>query len=361
MIMFRHLTAASFMPRFWPVIFLILFTTTWSCKPTDRSAFIVNLTGETMGTTYSVKLSDIPSDQSREVIQQEIDRLLEQVNDQMSTWRSGSELSRFNGSESTDWFEVSADTAFVVDAALQVSKDTEGAFDITVGPMVNLWHFGPDSPTQQSQLPSEQTILETRSRVGFDKIAARQEPPALKKSHATMEIDLSAIAKGYGVDVVAKYLGELGISSFLVEIGGEMRAQGTRPDGTNWKVGIEKPIARQRTLQQSADLNNRSIATSGNYRNFFEIDGVRYSHTIDPRTGHPVTHSLASVSVVMESCMMADAWATALLVLGPDTGYNIAKEQNLAVLFLIETDKGFQPKSTPAFDKIIQVAATNGR
>ena len=304
-----------------------------------------------MGTTYSVKLSSLPDGLTPGELQAEIDRALESVNNQMSTWRDDSEISRFNRSRETDWFAVSKETVRVVQTALEVSRETGGAFDVTVGPLVNLWSFGPEQA--ERKLPSESAIEETRSRVGYRFLEVRESPPALKKVRGDLYVDLSAIAKGFGVDRVAELLEAKQISSYMVEIGGEVRTKGHKPDGKPWRVGIEIPTPFARGIQRAIELSGRALATSGDYRNFVVIDGKHYSHTIDPRTGRPVDHDLASVSIIAESGMLADAYATALLVMGPEAGYDWAKENNVAALLLVRDGDGFREKATPAFSEYL--------
>ncbi|WP_419194180.1 FAD:protein FMN transferase [Novipirellula herctigrandis] len=316
--------------------------------PTDKGT-IQELRGQTMGTTYMVKVFDPPSFDVD--VATAIDAELRSVNDQMSTYLKSSELSLFNASGSTDWFPVSPETAQVVLAAIKVSKATDGAFDVTVGPLVNAWSFGPDPKT--NVVPSDEAIATLRESVGYENLSARVDPPALKKSTPTLKVDLSSIAKGHGVDRVVKRLTELGAKNVFVEIGGEVRTTGSKA-GKPWKVGIENPVAAEDATNQSPvavahPLVDSAMATSGDYRIFFEVDGKRYSHTIDPRTGRPIEHDLASVSVVADTCMMADAWATAINVLGSEAGLKAANKQNLHVFIIRRTPEGIKREGTGAF------------
>jgi len=299
-----------------------------------------------MGTTYAVKL--FADDVEIAALQSNIDALLERINGQMSTWRSDSELSRFNSSRDLNWFPVSAETAYVVEAAATISVLSEGAFDITVGPVVNLWGFGPDPG--DAGLPSQQVIEETMERVGYRQLSVRSSPSALRKQHADMYVDLSAIAKGFAVDAIARLLDEGRIQSYLVEIGGELRTRGSKGDGSDWKVAIEQPLAGERSVQSIVALRDRAIATSGDYRNYVEQDGKRYSHTINPRTGHPIAHGLASVSVIADSAMVADGLATAIMVMGPEEGYRLALREELAVQLIVRSGDQFRVLVTPQFE-----------
>ena len=190
-------------------------------------------------------------------------------------------------------------------------------------------------------------------RTGYEKLEYRLDPPALRKLHPELTIDLSALAKGYGVDVLAEYLEEVGVQDYMVEIGGEIRARGTNPDGQVWRIGIEKPEpGGQRSVYEALPLEDLGMATSGDYRNYYELDGERLSHTIDPRTGRPITHKLASVTVLHEECAFADAYATALNVLGPERGYELAVSLKLPALFIVRVDDRFEEKATPAFQAL---------
>lgn len=314
--------------------------------PDDR---LTEFTGATMGTTYSVKITDLPNRIDRDVLHTDIHRILQTVNDRMSTYQAGSELSRFNASSSTEWFPISTDTLAVLDEALRVSRLSDGAFDVTVGPLVNIWGFGP--PERAAVLPSDGQIRDALDRVGFRNIDIRTSPPTIRKRHPGMYLDLSGIAKGYGLDKVAEHLEHFNIGHYLIEIGGELRGRGHNPQSAPWKVAIEKPLAGQRAIYRVVHLHDGVLATSGDYRNYFEQDGQRYAHIIHPRTGQPITHNLASVTVIGQSALLADALATALMVLGPDAGFRLAKRENLAAFFVIKNGKGFTEISTPEFER----------
>lgn len=303
-----------------------------AASKTASDAVMRELHGETMGTTYMVKIYNPPRFESDVAI--EVDAELRKVNDQMSTYLKSSEISRFNDSDSTDWFDVSEETAEVVGAALEISEATAGAFDVTIGPLVNVWSFGPDPKT--NEIPSDAVITSLRESVGYKKLAVRNDPPALKKSVPSLKVDLSSIAKGHGVDRVVERLADLGAKNVFVEIGGEVRVSGSK-DGQPWKVGIQNPQAADggaMSLAAAHPILDQAMATSGDYRIYFEVDGKRYSHTIDPRTGRPIDHDLASVSVIADTCMKADGWATAINVLGADEGIKVAAEQDLDVLVI---------------------------
>ncbi|WP_302119125.1 FAD:protein FMN transferase [Allorhodopirellula heiligendammensis] len=292
--------------------------------------------GETMGTTYSVKVSRPPDDVDwKSKASLAVDEELRRVNDQMSTYLKSSELTRFNDSASTDWFEVSRETAEVVQFALHVGKKSEGAFDVTVGPLVDRWSFGPGKRNQD--VPSDEELDSIAKRIGQAHLSARLDPPALRKDIPNLRVDLSAIAKGHGVDRVVDVLNRLGAENVFVEIGGEVRVTGDKltSDGSqSWRVGIQKPDAMNNEIVVAYAMDDVAMATSGDYRNYFEVDGTRFSHTIDPVTHRPVRHNMASVTVIAPTCMAADAWATALDVVGPERAVALADENDLDTLLI---------------------------
>jgi thiamine biosynthesis lipoprotein len=331
--------------RWLPLLFL------WgalSCavRVPGRASGPVALAGATMGTTYVVRLAGLPAGVFREAVAADIEALLEDVDARMSTYRPDSEIVRFNASRGTGWVEVSAGLATVVATARAVSRLTGGAFDVTVAPLVDLWGFGPT--VRPAGVPPPAAIAAARERVGYRRVHVRRRPPALRKSLPDVALDLSAIAKGYALDRVAERLEALGVEGFMVEIGGEVRARGPSPEGGPWRIGIERPVAGGGSIEAVACIDDAALATSGDYRNAFELDGRRYTHTIDPGTGWPVAHGLASVSVVDASAMCADALATALMVLGPEKGWRLAERRGVAALFVVRTGEGFHERATRA-------------
>lgn len=324
-----------------------------ACRPADDAATQLHLTGNTMGTYYSVKVVGA-GDSQAEVLQAEIDRRLELVNDQMSTYREHSELSRFNQYRDQAPFKVSSDTARVVTAALQLGRDSNDALDVTVGPLVNLWGFGPDA--RPTHIPTDEQLAETKAETGLAHLSVitKADGDYLQKSLPGLYVDLSSIAKGFGVDVVSEYLSEQGLTNHLVEIGGEVRTSGLNAHGQDWRIAVEKPGQGESMVQQVVALANTSVATSGDYRNYYELDGERVSHTIDPATGHPIRHRLASVTVIHPSCMIADGLATALTVMGTDKALAYAERHGLAVYLLTKTDDGFRVDMSEAFKKYLR-------
>ena len=320
-----------------------------SCQ-SQRPPQLHEFAGLTMGTNWSARINAEALPLSRQRMAAELNTILNRVNVTMSSYLPGSELSRINETQSNGWLPVSAPLMRVLVAARGIGQLTQGAFDVTVGPLVNLWGFGPQ---QDFTVPEEARINTALDLVGYEKLQLDASASALKKAHGGMYIDLSAIAKGYGVDAIADYLERQQVDNYLVEIGGEIRARGVNEKNRPWQIGIEQPIAGPGGIHTLIKLQNMAMATSGNYRNFFEQHGTRYAHTLDPRTGRPVSHGLASVTVLHPSTMLADAWATGLLVLGPEAGFALASKHGLAAHFIIHTDTGLREQSTPAFEPFL--------
>jgi FAD:protein FMN transferase len=305
------------------------------------------LTGSTMGTRFSVTIAQPLEEPHREQLQREIEAELNEVEHAMSTWLVDSEISRFNSSTSTDWFAVSAGTCQAVETAQRVSRLSNGAFDVTVGPLVNLWGFGPDPV--QIKPPPQAAIDAALDRVDYRRLHTDCDRPALRKERADVYVDLSAYAKGLGVDEVAELLEARGIANYLVEIGGELKFHGVDVDGDRWAIAIETPSGDRRTAGRVVSPSDKAMATSGDYRNFFQYEGQRYSHSIDPRTGKPTRHGLASVTVIADEAALADALATALLVLGPHEGFALSRREGIAAYFQVRTADGFSERETAAF------------
>ena len=302
-----------------------------------------------MGTTYTVKVVTSPLREERtHAVERLIQDQLDDVDSKMSTYKPESELSRFNRLHATTPFSVSRDTLEVFRVAHEVSVLSGGAFDVTVAPLVNVWGFGPEPAPEH--VPSEERIAALRRHVGFAKVEISPETSTLRKLDPLVTCDLSAIASGYGVDRVATALERDGLDRYLIEVGGEVRAAGLSETDEPWRLGIERPDGK--AFVRTVPLLNRSLATSGNYRNFEEIDGRRFSHTIDPGTGRPVTHGLASVTVTEKLCVRADALAAALSALGPERGYELAVREELSALFLVRGEPdAVRERATPAFER----------
>ncbi|MEE9309997.1 MAG: FAD:protein FMN transferase [Cocleimonas sp.] len=291
-----------------------------------------------MGTHYNIILVGSKTEKS-DLLKKQVDDLLLEINRQMSTYISDSEISTFNRYKQQDWFAVSTDFAQVVSTAQRVSKLSQGAFDITVAPLIDLWGFG---ATTQLTTPTDEQIQTTLRNTGYKLLEVRNNPPALRKLNKNIRIDLSAIAKGFAVDKIAELLNQERYTNYLVEIGGEVRNRGFNQKGKPWKVGIETPEQENRRLNKTLLTSNLSIATSGDYRNYFIKDGQRYSHTIDPTTGKPITHKLASITVLHESTMIADAYATALMVMGDVKGRRFSEDNHIKSNMIIRNTADYE-------------------
>ena len=280
-------------------------------------------------------------------LKKDIDGRLDDINAKMSTYAADSELSKINRAGAGQWLPISEELYRMIQQAHIISVASHGAFDITVGPLVNLWGFGP--PGRPQHIPDEQTIKSVMAITGYQKIHLQESPRTIRKDMDAIYLDLSGIAKGYAVDAVAALLEQAALKDYMVEIGGEVRARGQNAGGEYWRIGIEKPATDERAVKQVIHLKDTGMATSGNYRNFYDMDGTRYSHIIDPATGKPVVQQLASVTVLDEACIVADAWATALFVLGPDKGMQLVQTLHMPVLFIVRTNTGFTERMTDEF------------
>ncbi len=345
MISAGNLSIKQFVPKRIATILLCVFSFTLvSCSGTkERVEHLFQ--GLTMGTSYSVKVIDATP--ATNEIDSGIEALLHLVNGSMSTYLPDSELSLFNRQQSTEWMIVSSELIEVLELAENVSKQSNGAFDITVGPVVNLWGFGPEGRSLKK--PDSDQIASLLSHVGYKKLIIDAKEKRIRKLEPSLYLDLSAIAKGYAVDRIADYLEQLGVKDYLVEVGGEIRVKGKNRDNKPWRIAVEKPAVDSRTVQQVLELNDQAIATSGDYRNYFEVDGRRFSHTIDPRTGRPITNRVGSASVISSTAAFSDAMATAFMVLGVEEGIVLADKLKLKVMFLVKINEGFLVQQSSAF------------
>jgi thiamine biosynthesis lipoprotein len=324
-----------------------------------------------MGTTYNISIvgnvnNDALHESNVKDIKSAVDTKLISINQLMSTYIDDSEISRFNQLAYDEWFTLSVETLEVIEYSLYLSEVTNGKFDITVSPLINLWGFGSQGETA---FPSDSLIAEAKEKVGWESLILDKDNQRIKKTKP-LTIDLSAIAKGYGVDVITQLLEGRGIDNYLVEIGGEIRVKGSKPDGQLWRVGIETPSFFQQGARKVLTLNNVAVATSGDYRNFFEKDGVRYSHTIDPLTGKPVIHNIASITVIVDSAvvndgahnetsskidskvysaMKADGLATAFMALGEEGALELANRLALPIYILRYNEEMFTESFSSSF------------
>lgn len=326
---------------------------------------VITCRGTTMGSVpYCVKVRNVRNDDNTDNITEKaltqfVQNALDRVDFAMSTYRNDSEVSRFNASESLDWFSVSRETAHVVQIAQEISELTQGTFDITVGPLVDRWGFGPE---KQTVPPTQEEIEQILSSVGYQRLSVRLDPPTLKKEVPTLRIDLSGIAKGFAVDQIAETLEKQRFQNYMIEVGGETRTKGEKSPGQQWVIGIEIPVPQwwgEPKIQRLAHLGSKSMATSGDYQNFVDYKGIRFSHIIDPRTGWPTEKEeieaphlqtrLGSLSVVDSSCVRADALTKGFYILGIEKGLKLANEQGIAVLFLLREEKPEKRGPGPRF------------
>ncbi len=302
------------------------------------------LNGTIMGTTYAISLLGEDG-----INAEEISAKLIALDASMTSYRDDSELMQLNQAALNTWIEVSTPLFEVLLLAQEISRLSEGAFDITVAPLVNLWGFGPTVRSFDSP-PDSDSISAMMQNVGFENLQLHPSQPAVLKQR-DITLDLSGIAKGYAVDQIAEMLNAHGINNYLVEIGGEIRSRGLNADAAPWRIAIEIPDSSlvHRSAQRIIQLSDQGLATSGDYRNFFELDGERYSHTINPQSGRPVQHQLASVTVISPSAAQADALATAFSVLGESAGMRLAEEQQIAAYFLVREGESFSESYSSAF------------
>jgi FAD:protein FMN transferase len=305
--------------------------------------------GMTMGTTYQVKISPgvtaVPNN-----LDDQIDDRLQELDATFTTYQQTSELMKFNQSVINEAQTISLDMIEVIKIAHEAFLLTGGAFDPTVGPLVNLWGFGPDMA--KDKVPAAQDIAPYLSSLGLNHLLLDEKTKTAVRE-TEIQLDLSAVAKGYAVDAVSDLLISQGFEHYLVEVGGELRAKGYKINGQPWRVAIEKPLLEQGGIQQVIELENNAVATSGDYRNYFEKEGKRYSHTIDPRSGYPITHNLASVTVVDSTAARADALATGMMVLGPEQALLVAEQNGIAVYLLVKFKEGFEVQYSSAFGHFI--------
>jgi len=302
-----------------------------------------HINGETMGTTYHISVvSDSYVDTQK--IKYLVDGRLGEVNQAMSTYIPESELSLLNKVPAPSTNAISDELVFLIDAARDIGARSGGYYDITIGPLVNLWGFGPGSG--KPRVPSEEEILRAREKVGWDKFYVED---SLLTKRAHIYLDLSSIAKGYGVDEILKVLQLQGYENVLVEIGGEVRGVGVNQRGLAWRVGVESPDMMNNSPLTAVSLDDYAVATSGDYRNFFVADQKRYGHTIDPHSGYPISHNTLSVTVMAKDCMTADGWSTALNSAGVEAGLEIANKEGIAAYFIYVEADDFAVKYSDAF------------
>lgn len=328
------------------LVLLFLFLAGCSGKPAPHTV----LRGETMGTWYSITVVAELDAAQQGALQTEVDRLLEIMNSIASTWDAESELSALNRAAAGEWLELSTPLYEMLELSQEISWLSAGAWDPTVGPLLSLWGFGADADQTATPTapPSVEAIEAALQRTGFQQLKLDLLDQRLMKNRPLV-LDLSGIAKGYAVDRISAWLKHRGYQNHLVEVGGEIHVSGLSPRGDAWRIAVESPEPLGGGSVRAVELRDVAVATSGDYRNYYEIDGRRYSHTIDPRSGRPVEHRLASVTVIAPTCAYADAMATALNVLGPEAGMKLAQQHAIAAFFIVRADSGYETMHSPAF------------
>lgn len=306
-----------------------------------------SLTGPTMGSTYSIKYvrhADLPAPAEVRV---EVEKILTDVDRQMSTYRSDSDIERFNDLPADRCQKMPAPILELIRVGEKLSEQSEGSYDVTVEPLLNLWGFGPQA--REEKVPGAEALAQVQKRVGYRHL--RIEGDQLCKD-AAVEVDFNSIAAGYAIDTIAAKLDAMGIHNYLAEATGELKAAGRKLDGSPWKIALEEPRDDQQVAQRIINVDGYGVSTSGDYRNYFEQGGRRYSHTFDARTGAPVLHTLASVTVIHPSALMADGLSTLLLILGPERGWDYAETHNIGAFFVIRADTGFVTRTNQAFERL---------
>ena len=337
-----HTSSLRQTPRTLLLSLMLLLT---ACQPAPTQT---RIQGSTMGTYYAVTLSD-PFPGGQNALRQEVETLLARLNQEISTYDPASLISRFNQGTGQPPQVIPATMARIVQQGMDAGRLTRGALDVTVGPLVNLWGFGPDKrPTQR---PAAEQIAQARARVGIDKLTLTPEGNhfLLGKAIPGLYLDLSTLGEGAASDEIAALLERRGVHNYLVEVAGAVRSKGRNAKGNPWRVAIVEPSDRPGAIEDVVTPNGMAVSTAGSYRNYYELDGKRYSHIIDPATGEPVTHRLVSASVITPTALEADALDTALMVMGPERAMAFAKEHRLAVYLIEKTDQGFVARHTPEF------------
>lgn len=305
------------------------------------------ISGPTMGSSYTVQYVRTPRGPAPEQVRREVERILEGIDKRFSTYRSDSLTEAFNRLPANSCQPMPADVLELVRVGEQLARQSDGAFDLTVEPLLDLWGFGPQSRSEK--VPDAQALAATRQRVGHGHLRIVGEQLC---KDAPVEVDFNSIAAGHAVDLLVERLKALGIADLLVEATGELKAIGRKPDGSHWNVALELPRDDRQIAQQVLAVDGFGVSTSGDYRNYFEENGQRYSHTFDARLGKPVKHDLAAVTVFDRSTLMADGYSTLLFILGPERGWEFALQHEIAAVFVTRVADGFVSRSTPAFAQL---------
>lgn len=316
--------------------------------PATPASTATVLDGKTMGTFWRVSVIGV-DEAKAQALRAKVQAQLDADDRLLSTWKNDSALMRFNHAADTRPWPVSEAMADIVTLSLRIGAKTHGAMDITVGPLVNLWGFGPDK--QPVATPDAQAIAAAKARTGLQhlQVINQSDRQFLQKDIPDLFVDLSTVGEGYAADHLARLMEQEGISRYLVSVGGALVSRGMNGEGKPWRVAIQKPTDRENAVQAIVDINGHGISTSGSYRNYYELDGKRISHVIDPQTGQPITHKLVSVTVIAPTALEADGWDTGLMVLGPEKAQQVVREQGLAVYMIVKEGEGFKTWMSPQF------------
>ena len=317
-----------------------------ACEPAPT---LERFGGPTMGSSYSIQYVRQPGGPAPEQVQAEVEAILQVVDVQYSTYRGDSTVSRFNQLPANQCLAIDSDMRALVSFGQLLAEQSQGAFDLTVEPLLDLWGFGPQA--RELHVPEPQALARVRQRVGYRHL--RLEGDTLCKD-AAIELDFNSIAAGHAVDLIAAHLQVLGIDNFLAEATGELKAVGRKPDGSAWRVALELPREDRQIARQVIDVQDLAVSTSGDYRHYFEDNGRRYSHTFDARLGRPVGHDLAAVTVLDASALRADGYSTLLLILGPQQGWDFAMAHGIAAVLVTRSGGGFVSRGTPAFERALK-------
>lgn len=341
----RMMILRSLLCSILPLLSLLLA----GCDPVGKvSPDSLVLEGKTMGTYWRASLAGV--DKARE---QELRAKIEsQLNDDdwlMSSWKDRSAISQFNAFKQTTPYPISEGMSDIITTALRVGAKTDNSMDITIAPLVNLWGFGPHKSPDRT--PDDKQIQAAKALTGLQhlRVINRSGQQWLQKDIPDLSVDLSTVGEGYAADHLAQLMERNGISRYLVSVGGAVVTRGMNGQGKPWRVAIQKPTDRENAIQALVDVNGHGISTSGSYINYYELDGKRISHVIDPRTGRPIEHNLVSVTVIAPTALEADSWDTGLMVLGEEQAKQVALREGLAVYLIQHTDKGFTTWMSPQF------------
>ena len=327
------------------IIFLIISTLILSCS--EDKKYNIELKGNTMGTYYLVSLVDVPKNLSKKEIEIEIKNTLLEANKILSNWDKSSEISKLNNNKTIKPIQISNELFDVVSEANSINTKSNGYFDITLDPLIELWGFGYSKGKIIERVPSKDKITDTLTLVNQNLLLEINSNNQLIKKNKNVRLNLSAIGKGYGIDLIGKKLDYLNINNYIIDIGGDIFAKGHNKNNKDWVVGIENPKLNEKLIKEIVNVSNKGVATSGEYKNYFSKDGTKYSHIINPKNGMPITHSTKSVTVVDKNAMSADGWATALIAMGSEVGLKVAEKEKIAVMFIDQVeDKLLKIKSS---------------